>query len=318
MTDTPNGAEKKKRFRSPAYPAIDLAKAVERTAALMKLAHHHQVGVSVVLQAWDMDSDAGPVWRYLAALIQYGLVTDTGTGKARKFQVTDVARRIVQDNDPNSSKRKDALKTAALSPVIHKELWEKYGAATGLSDAVLKAYLTLDRTEGGQAPYSEFAASEVVQAYKASLAFAGLPDSDKVETSDTDKKPESSANASSKTGDKISVGDYVRWTSHGMDQFDARKVEWVSPDGSHLRVFGSPTGIPMNEATVVMPPGRAAPVSPPLPPVVSSRGDGAKSPNITVYQQDGRLQITADVDLQGIEKLETMLAKYKEILKLMN
>jgi hypothetical protein len=29
-----------------------------------------------------------------------------------------------------------------------------------------------------------------------------------------------------------------------------------------------------------------------------------------------RLQITADVDAAGLEKLEKMLAKYKEILKL--
>ena len=48
----------------------------------MKAAHHHPVGVPVVLQAWEMDFDNGPVWRYLAALIQYGLVTDFGTGKS--------------------------------------------------------------------------------------------------------------------------------------------------------------------------------------------------------------------------------------------
>jgi hypothetical protein len=29
-----------------------------------------------------------------------------------------------------------------------------------------------------------------------------------------------------------------------------------------------------------------------------------------------RLQITADVDVAGLEKLEKMLAKYKEILKM--
>ncbi len=187
MTDTADVAERKKRFRSPAYPALDLAKAVERTASLMKVAQHHAAGVPAILPAWGMDSDAGPVWRYLAALIQYGLVTDSGGGKARKFQITDMARRIIQDGDQNSKKRKEALKTAALSPTIHKELWEKFGSAAGLSDSVLKVYLTLDRKEAGESPYSETAASEVIQAYKSTLEYAGIFDSDSVSTSDVDK-----------------------------------------------------------------------------------------------------------------------------------
>ena len=147
MLDIDAVSAKTKRFRSPPYPALDLAKAIERAALLMKVAHHHAVGVQVILPAWGMDSDAGPVWRYLATLIQYGLVADSGTGKARKFQITDVARRIIQDTDPTSQKRKEALKVAALSPMIYNELWNKFSTAAGLSDAVLKVYLTIDRKE---------------------------------------------------------------------------------------------------------------------------------------------------------------------------
>jgi hypothetical protein len=42
-------------------------------------------------------------------------------------------------------------------------------------------------------------------------------------------------------------------------------------------------------------------------------GDGN---DISVLLASNRLQITADVDAAGLEKLEKMLAKYKEILKL--
>jgi hypothetical protein len=38
--------------------------------------------------------------------------------------------------------------------------------------------------------------------------------------------------------------------------------------------------------------------------------------DISVLLAANRLQITADVDAAGLEKLEKMLAKYKEILKL--
>ena len=44
-------------------------------------------------------------------------------------------------------------------------------------------------------------------------------------------------------------------------------------------------------------------------------GDG-DSNDISVLLAANRLQITADVDAAGLEKLEKMLAKYKEILKL--
>jgi hypothetical protein len=38
--------------------------------------------------------------------------------------------------------------------------------------------------------------------------------------------------------------------------------------------------------------------------------------DISVLLAANRLQITADVDVAGLEKLEKMLAKYKEILKM--
>jgi hypothetical protein len=48
-------------------------------------------------------------------------------------------------------------------------------------------------------------------------------------------------------------------------------------------------------------------------PAGASDGDGN---DISVLLAANRLQITADVDVDGPEKLEKMLAKYKEILKL--
>lgn len=46
---------------------------------------------------------------------------------------------------------------------------------------------------------------------------------------------------------------------------------------------------------------------------IPADGDGN---DISVLLAANRLQITADVDAAGLEKLEKMLAKYKEILKL--
>ena len=313
MTDAQTAPEKKKRFRSPSYPMFDLGKAVDRASALLNRAHHHPVGAPVLSEAWGMKSVGGKVWRTAAALIQYGLIIDSGTGKSRKFQIADIARRIIKDSDPTSQKRKEALKTASLSPMINKELWETFKTADGLSDAVLKTHLTVDRAEIGKPPYSSSAADEVIGIYRASLAYAGITDSDTLTEDDGATVDETDKLHNHFETLKAKVGDFVKWTSNGVDQFETRKVEWVSDDQVWLRVFGNPTGIPMEEVTITDPP------TPPKPAVLpaSPKSPDENSNDINVYLTGDRLQITADVDGKGLEKLKNILSKYDEILKML-
>lgn len=327
MTDAFVVTEKKKRFRSPPYPMFDLAKAIERASAVMEHAHHHQVGTQVLSEAWGMKSSGGKVWRSVAALIQYGLLTASGSGKSRKFKLSDMARRIVQDTNPFSQKRKGALIAVALSPMIHKELWEKFKTAKGLSESVLKTHLTLDRVEEGEAPYSSSAADEVIETYLATLAFAGISDSDTLPTDEEDKNGDKLESHVLLEETKAKINDFVKWTLDGVAQFESRKVEWVSDDGTFLRVFGSPTGIPMADIAIVNEPGKNPTTTPAKQ---EQTGGDAETPpaghvppnkmesNITVYQVGGRLQITADVDAKGIKKLRDVLDKYEEILNLLN
>jgi uncharacterized membrane protein len=53
-----------------------------------------------------------------------------------------------------------------------------------------------------------------------------------------------------------------------------------------------------------------------LKPPASTPATDSDGNDISVLLASNRLQITADVDAAGLEKLEKMLAKYKEILKL--
>lgn len=315
MTEAKEKPEKTKRFRSPPYPAFDLEKAVERAALLQSRAHQFEVGVTVLTEAWNMDSATGKVWRNAAALLQYALLKDSGSGKSRKFQITDLARRLIQDTDPNSEKRKEALKTAALTPMIHKELWDKYGPAAGLSDSVIKTYLTIDRSENGEAHYSTSAAEEVTKIYRATLDYAGVLETSVVTQQLRDKiKSKEHEEVGEDANFDVKVGDFVLWTSAGIDQFSQpRQVEWVSEDGSHVRVFGSPTGINAAEIQIAKPPTQNVR----KPPPVDNTSDPDTLP-FTVYQIGKRLQITADVDEKGLIKLKELLDKYQEILKLLN
>lgn len=166
----------KKRFRSAPYPAIILSKAIERANSLHINALHHSVPMVVVAEAWSYTVKSSGLFGAIAALKQYGLVLDEGTGQKRRFRLTDDAMRIIKDPDSNSEKRNAALSRCALSPIIYKELWEKFGVAgaSGKTDMLIKTHLTLDRAEEGHATYSDGAADDIISGYQKTATFAGL------------------------------------------------------------------------------------------------------------------------------------------------
>lgn len=179
-------AEKQPRFRSPPYPAIPLARAIERAAAFHTKALHHSVPMSVAANAWEYGGKSSGLFATIAALKQFGLMTDEGSGDKRRLKLTDAAIRLVRDPDPNSEKRKAAIRAAALAPKIHLELWEKYGVAgaSGAMDVAVKSHLTLDRADDGAAAYSPDAADELISEYRQTVTFAGLLESDGVSSNE--------------------------------------------------------------------------------------------------------------------------------------
>jgi hypothetical protein len=113
------------------------------------------------------------------------------------------------------------------------------------------------------------------------------------------------------------VGEYVQWTSDGVDQFKpARKVTQIQD--RYVWVDGSQTGIPLSEVTVVEPPA-PIPVATLTTPAKSGpsdkEGDGNEISVLVTPQ--GRLQISADLDVKGLGKLKQMLERYEQILKLL-
>jgi hypothetical protein len=113
------------------------------------------------------------------------------------------------------------------------------------------------------------------------------------------------------------VGEYVQWTSDGVDQFKpARKVTQIQD--RYVWVDGSQTGIPTSEVTVVEPPA-LIPVATLTTPAKSGPSDkegGGNEISVLVTPQ-GRLQISADLDVKGLGKLKQMLEQYEQILKLL-
>jgi hypothetical protein len=162
-----------RRHRSPPFPFISLGKAVERARQLYSKARDHPVSIAALADAWGYAEKSSGLAQTAAALIQFGLLQDAGSAGRRRFTLTTDGIRIAADPNPRSDKVRAAVQKAALTPKLHSELWEKYKGADGLDVAVI-TYLTLDRREEGQAPFSEKSALELIQEYRETVGFAEL------------------------------------------------------------------------------------------------------------------------------------------------
>lgn len=171
MTDstaTGGGAARKPLRRSPSYPAINLETAIRRARELYTRERQHLTSVDTIASHWKYKSLNGPAHLTLAALKKYGLIADDGKGAARRANLTDLAVDILEN--PDTRTRDEALQRAALSPSIHRELWEKYGNEPP-SDVNLKWILTRERG------FTDTGAAEFIPVYKNTVAYAKLDSS---------------------------------------------------------------------------------------------------------------------------------------------
>ena len=73
----------------------------------------------------------------------------------------------------------------------------------------------------------------------------------------------------------------------------------------------------MEEVTVTDPPAPPKLTGGPAVAGLGTSASGATQPDINIYLTGNRLQITADVDKEGLETLKKMLDKYDDILKML-
>jgi hypothetical protein len=297
MTDANEPGQKD---RSPSYPNIPLETALERLIAFEAHFKRSAARPDKVGGAWDIKAKAYTD-RTVAALRYFGLLNYERGGNGRQVVISEEGRKYLRAQQDET--KREIVKAAALRPKQIAKFWSEWGPdrpadAACLDELVLKN------------GFSEAGARDFLKVYDATISFAKLSDCDKIAAVD----PASGADDENPPAPKAKVGDYVQWTSDGIDQLKPpRRVNFVAPDGSHLRVHGSMTGIPMAEVTVV---------DPPTPPPASALrqehqpAEGGE-PDISVLQVGKRLQITADVDAAGLAKLKQMLEQYEAILKLL-
>ena len=179
-----------KRIRSPNYPAIDLNEAISRVRQLYAEEKINPTTVSVASAHWGYKSIKTGGSAIIAALNAYGLVdTEGGTGEQKQVRVSNLARRIILDERPDSRERVQLLKEAALRPKLHTELWDKW-ASNLPSDVNIAYHLVADRG------FNEKTVEGFIAGYKASLDFAELINNGKLADGGRGEKENETASSS--------------------------------------------------------------------------------------------------------------------------
>ncbi|MBX3093609.1 MAG: hypothetical protein KF680_03585 [Cryobacterium sp.] len=151
--------------RSPSYPALDLGVALQRAEELYRAERQNAVPMQVAIRHWGYTSQSGRSNSVVSALKKYGLIVDSGSGRARKVQVTDATRRILEH--PDAGERLALIQKAALLPRMHNEMWKKYGADMPSDSAwAWELKEELDFTDVG--------AVEFIKEYRETIKFAQL------------------------------------------------------------------------------------------------------------------------------------------------
>jgi hypothetical protein len=170
--------DKKKRVRSPAYPAFGLEDCIERARAIYEAEDRHFAPLEAAAAHWGYKTNNSAFLQYLSSLKQFGLLTEEGSGEARKFRLTDRALDLLA-YDRSHEKWQRAVKAAALEPKIHRELWEKYGGKLPREDVSIRVYLIRERADG---LFNKDHVDGFISQFRSTIAFSGLTSDDKIDS----------------------------------------------------------------------------------------------------------------------------------------
>lgn len=185
MTEAAGTKRAVKKGRSPSYPGIPLETAIERARLVWDKEKGHPAPPEAVLGHWGYSVKSSNGLITLAALKKFGLLEDEGVGSDRSVRLSGLAQDIILSPNPGES-----IRRSALTPSIHRELWEQYRGELP-SDANLRYELIRKRS------FTEAGAEEFIRQFRKTVSFAGLSPSDAVVPEDGEAASEEPEEGSS-------------------------------------------------------------------------------------------------------------------------
>jgi hypothetical protein len=168
MADAVN-EERTKFERSPSFPFISLRKAVQRAQAFFDSHRKEPTRLTALASTWAYSPSSSGLLQTIAAMKQFGLLEDSGSGVDRKLQISDLARTILADLRPGA--KEGAIAEAAQKPKIIAEYLPKW-VPNRPSDAHCVSELVFDRG------FAEIGAKAFLKVFDDTIAYARLGESD--------------------------------------------------------------------------------------------------------------------------------------------
>jgi hypothetical protein len=172
---TPNESEaKKKRTRSPGYPTIDLREALEKAKTVWENDRRNETPISSLAVQWGYNAKSSSAVQLAAALKKFGLFVEV-PNKNAFVRLSDLAIRILTDEDPTSIGRTQLIKRAALTPRVYNTIWTQYQGNLP-SNTTLKSYLLADLK------FNPDVVDDVIKSFRSTISFAKLAPDDSIQT----------------------------------------------------------------------------------------------------------------------------------------
>lgn len=186
MSDEANpapSAQSKSRMRSPAYPFFGLGEAIKRAQMVWDAQRKNDGHVDSVIHAMGYNGANGASLRAIGAMNHYGMFEESGAKGNRRIRLSELAQDILHLPE-DDGKRVAALRVSALSPTIHRILWDRYQQNLPKDD-VIKGFLVRERN------YSPEAAADVIRNYRDAFLISKLGDvtDSKLDGAETESAP---------------------------------------------------------------------------------------------------------------------------------
>jgi hypothetical protein len=254
MSDTPI-LGKVQKDRSPSFPFIPLQTAVERLVAFEQMFGRHDTPANKAGRAWKMKDGSSQAFQTIAALKSFGLLDFRGSGPTRATFLTDEGRKYVRAQQ--DSIKREVVRNAALKPKAMEKFWRLWGSDRPIDDVCID---DLHFVHG----FTQSAAETFLRVYDATIAYAGLSDSDnndgEIEDDDPHEEP----------APEVGVGDLVQVEINGVAALPHPvRVRAVQEHEGKPWVFveGSESGIPVDQIQLHQKAATPAPSAPPMLPL---------------------------------------------------
>jgi hypothetical protein len=255
MTDqatAPAATDKAPKDRSPSFPFIGLPTAIERLVAFEEKFGRHPTPANKVGLAWEMKEASSQAGQTLAALKSFGMVDYAGSGPARLSSLTEDGRNFLRAQQ--DSVKREYIRKFALTPKVIASYWSSWGAKRPIDEVCLDELVL-------KAKFTQSAAETFLRVYDATIAFAGLTDSDNVQDADGVEEE-----LVIPPDQDVAVGDLVCVESGGQIVFEKTRVRAI--DAPWVFVEASQAGVQMSDVTLLekaRPVGAKSLVPPVLP-----------------------------------------------------